>query len=57
LQDIYEFFSDVEALYTDIRKFPVPALKGLVKARGSVRKLLTKRRSAGAGERESAKGR
>jgi DNA-binding transcriptional regulator GbsR (MarR family) len=55
LQDIYEFFSDVEALYTDVRKFPVPALKGLIKARGSVRKLLTKRRSSGAGE--SNKGR
>ena len=44
LQEIYEFFSDVEALYTDIRKFPVPALRGLVRARGKVRKLLTSKK-------------
>ena len=41
LQEIYDFFADVEALYTDIRKFPVATIRGVVKARGSVRKLLS----------------
>jgi DNA-binding transcriptional regulator GbsR (MarR family) len=40
LQEIYDFFADVEALYADIRKFPVSTIRGIVKARGSVRKLL-----------------
>jgi len=40
---MHDFFSDVEALYSDVRKFPVPALRSLVKARGSVRKLLSKK--------------
>jgi hypothetical protein len=40
LREIYEFFADVEALYTDIRQFPVSTLRGIVKARGAVRKLL-----------------
>lgn len=44
LQEIYEFFSDVEALYTDIRQFPVSTLRGLVKARGTVRKMLSLKR-------------
>jgi len=41
LQEIYEFFTDVETLYTDIRQFPVSTLRSLVKARGAVRKLLS----------------
>ena len=41
LQEIYEFFSDVDMLYRDIYKFPVATLKTLVKARGSIRKLLS----------------
>jgi len=41
LQEIYGFFRDVEALYTDIRQFPVSTLRRLVKARGAVRKLLS----------------
>jgi DNA-binding transcriptional regulator GbsR (MarR family) len=46
LQEIYHFFSDVDALYTDIRQFPVTTIKGIVKARGAVRKFLSmKKRS------------
>ncbi|MFZ0479450.1 MAG: MarR family transcriptional regulator [Terriglobales bacterium] len=41
LQEIYEFFSDVDLLYRDIYQFPVATLKTLVKARGVVRKLLS----------------
>ena len=41
LQEIYEFFSDVDTLYRDIYQFPVATLKTLLKARGTVRKLLT----------------
>jgi DNA-binding transcriptional regulator GbsR (MarR family) len=41
LREIYEFFADVEALYTDIRQFPVSTIRGIVKARGAVRKLLS----------------
>ena len=41
LQEIYEFFADVEALYTDIRQFPVSTLRRIVKARSAVRKLLS----------------
>ena len=41
LQEIYDFFADVEALYADIRQFPVSTLRGIVKARGAVRKLLS----------------
>jgi len=41
LQEIYEFFSDVEALYTDIRQFPVSTLRTVVKARGTVRRVLS----------------
>jgi len=43
LQEIFEFFSDVEALYTDIRQFPVATLRSLVKARGKVRRFLSAR--------------
>jgi DNA-binding transcriptional regulator GbsR (MarR family) len=41
LQEIYDFFADVEALYTDIRRFPVSTIKKVVKARGTVRKLMS----------------
>ena len=41
LQEIHQFFADVEALYVDIRRFPVSTLRGIVKARGTVRKLLS----------------
>ena len=40
LQEIYEFFNDVDTLYRDVYQFPVTTLKTLVKARGTVRKLL-----------------
>ncbi len=43
LQEIYDFFTDVDALYMDIRQFPVSTIRGLVKARGSVRKLLSRK--------------
>jgi DNA-binding transcriptional regulator GbsR (MarR family) len=41
LQEIHEFFAEVEALYTDIRQLPVSTIRGVVKARGTVRKFLT----------------
>jgi len=47
LQEIYEFFADVEALYGDIRQFPVSTIRGIVKARGTVRKLLSVKRRDG----------
>jgi len=40
LEDIYDFFADVDALYRDIRQVPLSTLRGLVKARGAVRRLL-----------------
>jgi len=43
LQEIFEFFSDVEALYTAIRQVPVSTLRSLVKARGKVRRFLAAR--------------
>jgi len=43
LQELYDFFADVDALYSDIRQVPVTTLRGLVKARGAVRKLLAVR--------------
>ena len=44
LREIYEFFGDVEALYSDIRQFPVSTIRGIVRARGTVRKLLSRKR-------------
>lgn len=41
LQEIYEFFSDVNSLYRDIRHLPVSTIRGLVKTRGAVQKLLS----------------
>lgn len=40
LQEIHDFFADVEALYMDIRRFPASTIRGIVKARGAVGKLL-----------------
>ncbi len=44
LEEIYEFFADVEALYNDVRQLPLPTLRGLVRARGAVRKLLSRQK-------------
>lgn len=44
LRELYEFFSDVDAVYTDIRQLPVATIRGAVKARGSVRKLFSTKR-------------
>jgi DNA-binding transcriptional regulator GbsR (MarR family) len=44
LQEIHDFFADVDALYADIRQFPVSTIRGMVKARGAVRKFLSKAR-------------
>jgi len=44
LQEIYDFFADVEALYTDIRHFPVTTIRGIVKSRNAVRKFLSMRK-------------
>lgn len=41
MQEIHDFFADVDVLYTDIRQFPVSTIRGIVKARGTVRKLLS----------------
>jgi DNA-binding transcriptional regulator GbsR (MarR family) len=41
LEEIYEFFTYIDVLYGDIRQFPVATLKGMVKARGAVRKFLS----------------
>lgn len=43
LEEIYTFFADVEALYNDVRKLPLPTLRRLVKARGAVKKLLSRK--------------
>jgi len=45
LKEIYEFFSEVEALYTEIRQFPVSTIRGVVKTRGVVRKFLSIRKN------------
>jgi DNA-binding transcriptional regulator GbsR (MarR family) len=47
LQELYEFFAAVDAVYTDVRKLPAGSLRGLMKARGAVRKLLSGRQSKG----------
>ncbi len=43
LQDLYVFFAAIDAIYTDFRKLPVGAVRGLIKARGGFRKLLSGR--------------
>jgi DNA-binding transcriptional regulator GbsR (MarR family) len=44
LKEIYEFFSEVEMLYNDIRQFPVSTIRGVVKTRGVVKKFLSMRK-------------
>ncbi len=44
LRELYDFFAEVDALYADVRGVPVATLRGAVKARGRLRKLLTRRR-------------
>ncbi len=44
LKDIYEFFSEVDALYADIRRFPVSTIRGVVKTRGVVKKFLSRKK-------------
>lgn len=46
LQEIYDFFADIDALYTDIQRLPVATIRGMVKARGAVRKFLAMRKQA-----------
>ena len=41
LQDLYHFFAAIDAIYTDVRKLPVSTLRGLMKARGAFRRLLS----------------
>jgi DNA-binding transcriptional regulator GbsR (MarR family) len=45
LKDIYDFFADVEVLYNDVHQLPLSTLRGLVRTRGTVRKLLSAKRS------------
>ncbi len=40
LSELLEFFTEVEALYNDIRSLPLGTLRKVVKARGAVRKLV-----------------
>lgn len=44
LRELYEFFAEVDALYTDVRGLPVATIRGAVKARGRLRKLLSAKR-------------
>lgn len=41
LRELYEFFSEVDALYTDVRGLPVATIRGAVRTRGKLRKLLS----------------
>ncbi len=43
LREIYGFFADVDALYADVRQLPLSTLRGVVKTRGMVQKLLGRR--------------
>lgn len=40
LQELLEFFTQVDAVYRDLRELPLPLLRNTIKARGTVRKLL-----------------
>jgi DNA-binding transcriptional regulator GbsR (MarR family) len=40
LQELMEFFTEVEILYNDIRSLPLSSLRKVVKARGALRKLV-----------------
>lgn len=50
LEDLYGFFAAIEAIYSDVRRLPVGTLRGLLKARGAFRRLLSGRRDK-SGER------
>jgi DNA-binding transcriptional regulator GbsR (MarR family) len=45
LQDLYHFFAAIEAIYSDVRKLPVGTLRGLMKARGAFRRLISNTKS------------
>ena len=45
LQDLYQFFAAIDAIYTDVRKLPVGTLRGLMKARGAFPRILSGRQS------------
>jgi len=45
LQDLYQFFAAIDAIYTDVRKLPVGTLRGLMKARGAFRRILSGRQN------------
>ena len=40
LQELLEFFTEIDIIYRDIRELPLPVLRSTIKARGTVRKLL-----------------
>lgn len=40
LEELLDFFTEVDALYRDIRELPLPVLRSTIKARGTVRKML-----------------
>jgi DNA-binding transcriptional regulator GbsR (MarR family) len=40
LEELLEFFTEVDALYRDVRELPLPMLRSTIKARGTVRKML-----------------
>jgi DNA-binding transcriptional regulator GbsR (MarR family) len=44
LRELLEFFTEVDTLYADIQQFPVSTIRGIVKVRGAVRKLLSIKR-------------
>lgn len=44
LRELYEFFSEVDTLYTDVRGLPVATIRGAVRTRGKVRRLLSGKR-------------
>jgi DNA-binding transcriptional regulator GbsR (MarR family) len=45
LRELYEFFAAIDAIYTDVRKVPAGTLRGLIKARGAFRRLLSGRQA------------
>ncbi len=44
LRELHEFFSEIDALYSDVRGLPVATIRGAVKTRGKLRKLLSAKR-------------
>lgn len=45
LQELYDFFAALDALYADLNKLPTSALRRVLKTRGTVRRLLSRERS------------